>query len=422
VKLRINQTLPPLHLLDTDDLKYVRLRSDVLSTFYGRYVHLYAAVALPPAYPRDKVRRFPTLYLVPGFGGTIRDEGYVRMMRGLLDQAGFDAVVVYLDADCPTGHHVFADSANNGPWGTALVTELIPYLEQRFRLIVGTDARYVSGASSGGWSSLWLQITYPETFGGVWSMSPDPVDFSAFQTINIYDPNENFLTDAGGRPRPVTRPMTFGKTLILRDFCRMEEVLGRGGQFQSFDAVFSPRGSDGQPLPLWDRRTGRVDPQVAEAWKKYDIRLILEAGWKSLGPRLRGKLHLYCGDEDDFFLERAFAKLCDTLKRLGSDAYMEVVPGGGHALPPSVWLRAIEQMKQQYEAHYGARVVFSRLRGTTLQARLALRRLPATGGVGSVRVGDGEDAGDDAVEDGLDTRLHRVDGGRAELVGDRVVA
>ncbi len=422
VKLRIDRTLPPLHLIDTDDLKYARLRSDVLSAFYGRHVHLYAAVALPGAYQRDKVWRFPTLYLVPGFGGTIRDEGYVRMMRGLLDQAGFDAVVVYLDADCPTGHHVFADSANNGPWGTALVTELIPYLEQRFRLIAGTDARYVTGASSGGWSSLWLQITYPETFGGVWSLSPDPVDFSAFQTINIYDPNENFLVDANGKPRPVTRPMTFGKALVLRDFCRMEEVLGRGGQFQSFDAVFSPRGPDGQPLPLWDRHTGRVDPQVAEAWKKYDIRLLLESSWKSLGPRLRGKLHLYCGDEDDFFLERAFARLCDTLKKLGSDAYMEVVPGGGHALPPPVWLRAIEQMKQQYEAHYGARVVFSRVRGTTLQARLAPRRLPAAGGIGSVRVGDGEDAGDDAVEDGLDTRLNRVDGGRSELVGDRVVA
>ena len=443
-KLRIRRTLPPLHLVDSEDIKYVRLLSDTLTRFSGHYVHMYAAVALPPEYSRDKTRRYPALYVVPGFGGTIRDEGFVRMMRGLTDGAGFDAVVVYLDPDCPTGHHVFADSANNGPWGTALVTELIPYLEQRFRLMAEPDARYVTGASSGGWSSLWLQITYPDTFGGVWSLSPDPVDFSAFQVLNIYDPNENFLADAHGQPRQFSRPATFGKALVLRDFCRMEEVLGRGGQFQSFDAVFSPRGPDGKPLPLWDRKTGRIDAHVAEAWKRYDIRLILEANWKSLGPRLRGKLHLFCGDEDDFFLERAFVKLGASLKKLGSDAYIELVPGGGHGLSPDVWIRAVGQMKERYEARYGARVVQGSGAELLVPTPLGRRGLSAGGGriagrrcvagraaiAGGVtvgigaggRLGDGEDAVEDAFRDRVEALVNGIERGGSELVADSVVA
>jgi len=444
IRLRINKTLPPLRLVDTDDIKYVRLLSTALTRFYGHYVHMYAAVALPPAYSRDKDRRYPALYLVPGFGGTIGDEGFARMLRGLADRAGFDAAVVYLDADCPTGHHVFADSANNGPWGTALVTELIPYLEQRFRLLAEPDGRYVTGASSGGWSSLWLQITYPDTFGGVWSLSPDPVDFSTFQMVDIYDPNENFLRDSEGGWRRCSRPATFDKALVLRDFCRMEEVLGRGGQFQSFDAVFSPRGPDGKPLPLWDRKTGRIDPRVAEAWKKCDIRLIIESNWKSLGPRLRGKLHLFCGDEDDFFLERAFIKLGDSLKRLGSDAYIELVPGGGHGLPSDVWAEAVGQMKERYEARHGTPVVRG-LRaellvltplgrrglyaggGRTAGSRCVAGRAAIAGGVtagaaAGGRLGNSEDAVEDAFGDRVEALVNGIQRGGAELLTGRIIA
>jgi S-formylglutathione hydrolase FrmB len=430
VKLVINQTLPPLHPVDTDDIKYVRLKSGLLSKFHGRYVHLYAAVALPQAYGRDPQRRFPALYVVPGFGGTIRDQQVIQMMRDFADGAGLDAVVVYLDPDCPTGHHVFADSANNGPCGAALVTELIPYLEQRFRLIPEADARYVTGASSGGWSSLWLQITYPDTFGGVWSLSPDPVDFSAFQLLDIYDPNENAFVDPSGQPRLCSRAGAFGKALVLRDFCRLEEVLGRGGQFQSFDAVFSPRGPDGQPLRLWDRQTGRIDPQVAESWKKYDIRLVLESDWKTLGPRLRGKLHLFCGDEDDFFLERAFAKLANSLKRLGSDAYIEMVPGGRHGLTPDVWLRALEQMKERWTERYGAQVACGGAQpGSGARARVAggVAGSPAgTARVGAAGVGlalgDGERAVDQALEDRVQPGLDGIQRGGAERGRRGVVA
>jgi S-formylglutathione hydrolase FrmB len=135
----------------------------------------------------------------------------------------------------------------------------------------------------------------------------------------------------------------------------MEDVLGRGGQLQSFEAVFSTRGADGQPVKLWDRKTGAIDPKVAQAWRKYDIRLIVEKNWKTLGPKLAGKLHLFCGDQDTFYLEKAFFKLRDTLKELGSDAYIEVVPGADHGLPRSVFVKMNEQMAEQFQTRYVAR-------------------------------------------------------------------
>jgi S-formylglutathione hydrolase FrmB len=426
VELRVRKNLPALQLTDTDEVKYVRLKSERLSRFYGRYVHMYAVAGLPPGYREHPQRHYPTLYLIPGFGGTIRDSWYLLMMRGLLEQVGFEAVVVYLDADCPTGHHVFADSDNNGPWGTALLTELIPYLEQRFRLIPETDARYLTGASSGGWSSLWLQVTYSETFGGVWSMSPDPVDFTAFSFVNIYDPEDNFLFDRDGEPQQFSRTGWLGRAIVLKDFVRLERVLGRGGQFQSFDAVFSLRGADGRPVPLWDRQTGRIDAEVAEAWKRYDIRMRLESNWSRLEPQLRGKLHLYCGDRDEFFLERAFYKLRDALGKLGSDAYVEVVPGAGHGLPPSVWMEAVEQMKVRFEARYGAEpdrwVHTPALTGRVPTARLpAGARAGGGGAAAAVRIGDGEEAIQNAVHDGVHPGLDRADGRPPKLLLDLLV-
>lgn len=354
LRLTINERLPALRLVDSESVKYARLMSRRLSAFHGRYVHMYAAVLLPESYDASPHQRFPTVYVISGFGGTILDTQMGQLFQYACATEDFDAVVVLLDADCPTGHHVFADSANNGPWGTALVEEFIPYLEHRFRLIPEAGARYVTGVSSGGWSSLWLQITHPDAFGGVWSLSPDPVDFSAFQLLDIYAPDANFLYDAEGNPNRVSRPGPWGPGLRAPDFWRLEATLGRGGQLQSFEAVFSPRGPDGRPRPLWDRRTGRIDPEVATAWKQYDIRLKIEAEWPTLGPRLRGKLHLVCGDQDEFYLERAFVRLRSALRTLGSDAVVDLVPGAGHGLTPREYQRSVAQMKATYESRYGA--------------------------------------------------------------------
>src|SRR5262249_37747890 len=153
--------------------------------------------------------------------------------------------------DCRTGHHVFADSDNNGPYGKALTEELIPHIEQTFRALGKPSARLLTGHSSGGWSSLWLQMTHPDFFGGVWSTPPDPVDFRDFQRVNIYQ-DANIFTDADGQPRPLARRN--GKVIMhYQPFSDMEVVMGRGGQLQSFEAVFSPRGADSKPKPLWDR-------------------------------------------------------------------------------------------------------------------------------------------------------------------------
>ena len=175
LRLRIRRTIPAPPLREGEQLRYVRIKSDRLSRFYGRDVYMRAAVGLPQSYINHPTRKFPTVYVVPGFDGLIYNAPqYIFMYGRALAQAEFDAVIVYLDADCPTGHHVFADSDNNGPVGTALVKELIPYLEKNYRLVLEPGARFVSGISSGGWSSLWLQVAYPDEFGGVWSISPDP--------------------------------------------------------------------------------------------------------------------------------------------------------------------------------------------------------------------------------------------------------
>jgi S-formylglutathione hydrolase FrmB len=349
VRLRIAKTFPPPKLVDRENRKYVSVRSERLSAFHGRDVYLRAAVGLPEAYWSEPDRSFPAVYTIPGFGGAW-EHANPEALVGMLGIQGLEAVVVHLDASCPTGHHVFADSANNGPWGTALVTELIPHLEAQFRLLPEAGARYVMGHSSGGWSSLWLQVTHPDMFGGAWSTSPDPVDFTAFMQINIYEAEANLFYAKGDTPVCLTRPGAFG-IIRAKELCALETVLGRGGQMGSFEAVFSPRGSDGRPARLWDRTSGRIDPQVAAAWRQYDLRHVLESNWPVLGPKLTGKLHIFCGDQDDFFLDQGVRKLADALKKLGSDAQVEIIPGANHMLPPRVFAEIARQMAEQFEQY-----------------------------------------------------------------------
>ncbi len=172
-------------------------------------------------------------------------------------------------------------------------------------------------------------MTHADFFGGTWSLVPDPVDFRAFQLVNLYAPGANMYRDRNGDRVPCGRRQ--GQvTLWYDDFCAMEVVHGEGGQLSSFDAVFSPRGPDGRPLPFFNRATGMVDPQVVQAWAKYDIRLLLEANWPELAPRLAGKLHVYAGEDDNFYLEDAAKLLKRSLEKLGSDAVVEILPGKNH--------------------------------------------------------------------------------------------
>jgi hypothetical protein len=329
IALKVDQVVPPRRFPATDRIKLVELPSPKLSAFHRRPIRHRAAVILPgEMVGAEHPEKRPALYIIPGFGGdhflAARFAGERRMAFGQ------DLIRVLLDPDCGAGHHVFADSATNGPRGAALVEEFIPYLEKTLPMIAEPRARLLNGHSSGGWSSLWLQVTYPETFGGTWSTSPDPVDFRDFQRIDIYAPGENVFRDRAGKPRPIAR-MGNVPMLFYDRFSRMDDVIGWGCQLSSFEAVFSSLDRDGRPRKLWDRTTGAIDPEVARSWESYDIRLVLERNWPKLGPRLRGKLHVITGGLDTFYLEGAAKRLKESLALLGSDAVVDIIPGRDHS-------------------------------------------------------------------------------------------
>ncbi len=323
---------------ETEVVKLAQMESKLLSKFHGRKIMLRAGVALPQSYKDKKDNKYPAIYEVPGFGGN-HFAALSSPGRGKTLVEGEEVVHIMLDPDCPLGHHVFADSANNGPWGKALTEEFIPFLEKEFRLIPQTWARLVTGHSSGGWSSLWLQVKYPNIFGGVWSTAPDPVDFRDFQKINLYASNQNMFKDEKGQDRPIGRK---GDTpfLFYKPFSDMEFVMGRGGQLGSFEAVFSEKDEQGNPKKLWDRKTGVIDLKTAESWKKYDIRLLVENNKDALFGKLKGKIHVYMGDKDTFYLEGATRLLGDTLKKLGSDAIVVLYPGKDHSSLMDAEMRA----------------------------------------------------------------------------------
>lgn len=325
VELAADKVVPEDVFQDTDAVKGIALESKLLSAFYKRKTFLRAAVVLPEGYEAGS-EKYPILYSVPGFGGSHWSLSG-RNRRNGTERDGEKFIYVVLDPSCPTGHSVFADSANNGPWGRALTTELIPHIETKFRAVNMPGARFVTGHSSGGWSSFWLQVAYPDVFGGCWSTSPDPVDFRDFQRINIYRENENAFFDEGGARRPIARS---GERVLVyyEPFSDMERPI-RGEQLGSFDAVFSPKGKDGEPMRLWDGITGKIDSNVAEAWRKYDISHILRTRSSGLAPKLKGKIHVYMGNEDTFYLEGAVKLLKADLEEMGNPyaAKVEIFPG-----------------------------------------------------------------------------------------------
>lgn len=301
-------------------------RSRLLSEFHGRDIMMRAIVILPEGYDDDPLRRYPVIYVIPGFGGDHYEAAAYAMFLGA---SKVPFVRVGLDPTTAWGHHVFADSEVNGPCGRALVEEFIPYLEGAFRLISEPRARFLTGHSSGGWSSLWLQVSHPKFFGGTWSTAPDPVDFRSFCGIDLYSGEANAFRDARGKERAIMRQ---GGRVVrhLRDFVKMEDTLGPGGQLGSFEAVFGPRAKDGSPRPLFDRTTGAVDHEVVRAWGRYDIRMKVEREWAKTGSDLEGKLTIIVGAEDNFFLEEAVGRLKVVLDRLESGARVEIVPGKDH--------------------------------------------------------------------------------------------
>lgn len=307
--------------------------SPSLSAFWGRPIHMRARVVLPPGYDASPDKRYPTVYYTHGFTGNldrmVRVFAYVNdaMAKGQIPPM----IWVFLDESSPTGTHEFADSVNNGPWGQALTEELIPYLEAHYRMDADVNGRFLNGHSSGGWATLWLQTRYPKIFGGTWSTSPDPSDFHDFTGPNLYAPHANLYHKPDGTPWPIVRDK--GKVLVtLEQFAKMERVLGPyGGQIASFEWVFSPRGQDGRPEPMFNRDTGDVDPAVVTYWRDhYDIAYRLQNNWPTLKPDLDGKIHLYVGTADTFYLDGAAHRLKAVLDGLNAHSDIRFIPGRTH--------------------------------------------------------------------------------------------
>ena len=328
VEFTIDKIVQSRRFTETKWTKLLAVRSKLLSKFHARDVMMRASVTLPASYYEKKDRRYPVIYQVPGFGGTHHGRARRQPLKER-NNDGVEFIRVVLDPTSPLGHHVFADSANNGPVGKALISEFIPRLEKKYRGIGKPYARLLTGHSSGGWSSLWLQVTYPDFFGGTWSTAPDPVDFRDFQQINMYEPKQNLYRNRKGKTRPLAR-MRGRVILTFPGFDSMEWTVGPGGQLHSFEAVFSPRGDDGKPQLAWDRKTGKVNRKVVEHWKKYDIRLIMETNWKTLGPKLKGKIHVIMGGADTFYLDGASRLLKKSLAKLSDDPVVEIYEGKTH--------------------------------------------------------------------------------------------
>ncbi|MBU6414198.1 MAG: hypothetical protein KGS45_12075 [Planctomycetes bacterium] len=329
VTLNVDKVVTERPFRENERTKLFEMKSEVLSAFAGRDVMMRGSVYLPPSWATEPQKSYPVVYFVTGFGGTHRDLGF---MRGMIPREGpeSEVIVVVPDPTCFEGHSVFADSANNGPRGAALVKEFAPALEAKFRG-GGAARRYVTGISSGGWSSLWLQIEYPEDFAGCWSHCPDPVDFHDFQMIDLYKPGVNMYLDEHGDRRPIARSGA-APSLFYKDFVAMETVMGPGGQISSFEAVFSPKGGDGKPVEIFDRASGQVFTDRMKDWEKYDIRRKIEAEWSAKRSLLSGKIHVYAGELDTFYLEGAARRLKDSLTKLGSDAEVTIVPQMAHTI------------------------------------------------------------------------------------------
>jgi len=325
----MTEALPAARAQERD----IDFTSPALTAFWGRPMQMRGRVLLPPGYDAKAKATYPTVYYTQGFGGSNdRVIGtlvsvYAAMAKGEMPPM----IWVFLDESSPTGTTEFADSVNNGPWGRALTTELIPQLEKTYRMDARPSGRFLQGHSSGGWATLWLQTRYPKVFGGTWSTSPDPSDFHDFTGVDLYAPRANVYRKADGTPYPLVRDK--GKVLAtFQQFAQLERVLGPyGGQMASFDWVFSPKGKDGRPEQMFDRDTGDVDPAVVAYWRDhYDIAHRLEQHWPELKRDLDGKIHLYVGTADTFYLDGAAHKLKAALDSLHAKSDIRFIPDRTH--------------------------------------------------------------------------------------------
>jgi hypothetical protein len=369
IAVSLDQVIPPIEPRpETDYVKHVEIESELLTEFWGRPMKLGAWVLLPEGFDEHPEARYPLIvnhgHFPASFGG-FREEppdpdlepdysarfdmhGYNRIQQeyayDLYRQwTGPDfprMVIIEVQHANPFYDDSYAvNSANVGPYGDAIMYELIPAIEERFRCIGEGWARFTYGGSTGGWEALAVQVFYPDEFNGAFVACPDPIDFRAYTVVDIYsDDNAYYLTEDFKRtPRPGKRDGRGHVSATLEQMNHRELVLGThsrsGDQWDIWEAVYGPVAADGYPARIWDKRTGEIDREVAGYWREnYDLRHILERDWETLGPKLRGKLHIYCGTMDNYYLNNAVVLMQEFLERADPpyEGVVDYGPGAEH--------------------------------------------------------------------------------------------
>ncbi len=369
VKLSLDKVIPPVKIpADTEWVKHIKFQSPMLTKFWGQPIYLGATVLLPEGYARHPKVYYPVLYeqghftLRPPLGFRTTPPSAAQLKRagyfGKFLQRGYDLykhwtsnnfprmIVVTFQHPTPYFDDSYAvNSVNNGPYGDAIIKELIPYVETHFRIIRKAYARVLSGGSTGGWESLALEVFHPKFFDGTWTFYPDPVDFNHYQMVNIYqDPNA--FTVPGYHwlipERPLQRSPE-GQVLITeRQMSQMESVLGSHGrsgqQLEIWNAAYGPIGKDGYPVALWNMHTGVINHSVALYMRDhgYDLAYYIKTHWAEYGKDWSGKIHVWVGDMDSYYLNLAvydLQHLLEGMKNPAANAYF----GYGRPEKPHGW-------------------------------------------------------------------------------------
>lgn len=363
--LLINQTIEPIApLVDSKYVKHIRIKSERLSKFWGRDMYLGAHVLVPEGFETHPEARYPLAVFHGHYPADFQgfqtepppaDLNCVPNERAGLDcynktrqQEAYDFYRKWTGPDFPRfliiqiqhanpyyDDSYAVNSENLGPYGDAINYELIPYIEETFRGLGKGWARFTYGGSTGGWEAFATQVFYPDMYNGAFASCPDSLDFRAFSIVNIYDDDNAFYLDGPFRrvERPAYRDYLGEITVTMRDENHMENAIGdnsrSGGQWDIWEAVFSPMGEDGYPQRIWDKTTGVINHEVAAHWRdNYDMRHILQRDWATLGPKLEGKLHVYIGDMDNFHLNNAVYLLEEFLESTEAPYYNgEVIYG-----------------------------------------------------------------------------------------------
>jgi hypothetical protein len=336
IKLVADKVIPPVAVpADDDNVKRIKIQSPILTKWWGAPIYLGATVLLPKDYDKHPDVKYPVVYS-HGHFGLGAPGGFGRGGAGRGGRGGGGAsfsdywmadgtprmILVTLQHPSPYYDDSYGvNSENNGPYGDAIMQELIPAVETKFRVLREPWARLLTGGSTGGWISLAHQVFYPDFYGGVWSLCPDGVDFRYHQIVNVYGDTNAYWFDRGWMKvdRPTQRRPDGNITAMMKDENWYELAVGdksrSGGQWDIWEATYSPVGADGYPKRIWNKETGVIDKSVAAYWKEhYDLRHILESRWSTLGPKVANKINVYVGDADSYFLNMGVHLLDTFLK------------------------------------------------------------------------------------------------------------